>query len=133
MKIELTKYFQEKEIEKVKKIITEFHSKLLLDPKVSHSNAVLISIYMVSNESKLAMVDKSKVETLFINLGKTKKNFSKTIYDLSGKRKRKGAQNLIDVEKEKMGLNFVGLQKIKELLKWIVKKLKRDLKRLNKD
>ena len=116
-KIELTKYFQETELEKAKKIITEFHGKLLLDPKISNPNAVMIFLYMQSNESKSAMVDKSKVETLFINMGKTKIDFSKTIYDLSSKRKRKDAQNFIDVEKEKMGLNFAGLKKIKELLK----------------
>ncbi len=110
----LKKYFSEEEISKAEKIIKEFHGRMLLSPSINNTSAIILITYMVSNEKKLGMVNKSEVKELFTSFGKTSDEFDKALYEVSGKRKRK--TKFIDFSKEKIGLNFNGVNRTKEIL-----------------
>ena len=110
----LKKYFPENQLNKAEKLIREFHGRMLLDSAIKNTEAVVLSAYMVSNEKKEGLVNKSEVKKLFLSFGKSSDNFDKALYEVSGK--RKGKKKLIDYEKDKVGLNFNGIEKIKKIL-----------------
>ena len=110
----LIKYFNEEEAKKAEKIIKEFHGRMLLSPSINNNSAIILGTYMVSNEKKEGLVDKSDVKKLVLLLGKTSDEFDKASYEVSGK--RKGKTKFLDINKDKMGLNFNGLNKIKDIL-----------------
>lgn len=112
--MDINNYFSLEEAEKAKKIMRSFHDKLLLDKKIGNPEAVLISIYMVCNEQKKGEVGEELVKEIFISLGRTVEEFTKAIYELSGK--RKSSKRLIDRTGNLIGLNFEGLKKIEEVL-----------------
>ena len=111
----LKKYFFDDEIKVASLIIEDFHGKMLLDPSIKNPSAVVLSTYMACNESKDPMIEKTRVKELFISLGRKPEEFDKALYEISGK--RKGKERLIDLDNEKMGLNFNGLKKARGILK----------------
>jgi len=112
--MELEKFFPKEEIAIARSILIPFHDRILLDKKINDPKAVFLSIYMLSNELKASMVPKEQVKKLFVGMGRSLENFRKIIYELSGK--RKGKEALVSIEKDLIGLNFYGLNQIKELL-----------------
>lgn len=112
--MKLDKCFNENELDQAKKIIQEFYDGLLLDSSVSNPIAVSLSIYMASNENKTSFVEKDVSKGIFKSFGRKPEDFDKVLYEISGK--RKGKIKLVDTDGEKVGLNFNGLKKVKELL-----------------
>lgn len=110
----LKKYFDEEEMEGAVKILKEFHSRLLLDSTISHPIAIALSVYMASWEKKSPFIDKKDAKEIFISFGRNPKDFEKVLYEITGK--RKGKTKLIDSNNDKIGLNFEGVNKIKEVL-----------------
>lgn len=113
-KMKIDEYFSKEELEKANNIMVNFYDKLLLDKKIDNVSALILSIYMICNKSESSLIPIKDVKELFINMGRKKTDFSKTLYDLSGKRKGKDA--LIIINKDSMSLNFEGLNRIKMIL-----------------
>ena len=111
----LKKYFDEKELGRAEKILQEFHGRLLLDSSISHPIAVALSVYMASCENKSPFVAKKNAKDIFVSFGRNSGDFDKVLYEITGK--RKGKTKLIDSNGDKIGLNFEGVNKIKEVLK----------------
>jgi len=111
----LEKYFQSDEVALAKSLIREFHGRLLIDPQISNPTALLLSIYMLANEGKVPFVDKKHVKSMFQSLGRKSEEFNKSLYEVFGKRKESVA--FIGEKDDKLGLNFEGLAKIKDVLR----------------
>lgn len=114
--MELKDYFTEGDLEKVEKIIIQFHDRTFFDKKINNPSALLLSTYMLSNKNSKGMIKKEEVKDLFIKMGRTGTEFDKALYELSGK--RKGKNSFIDIEKDFVGLNLEGLNKIKGIFKF---------------
>ncbi len=116
--MDLKEYFPKEEVKNAEKFLVNFYDKLLLDNKINNTNALIIATYMISNKDKKSMVQKSKVKDLFIRFGRKEKEFSKALYEISGKRKTKSGKREAWIEEkgETIGLNFKGLGQIKKLL-----------------
>ena len=112
--MDFKKYFNDDELRKTKEILILFHDKILLDKKIKNPQAIILSTYMVCNEQKKSMVKKESVKKLFVDMGRTTKEFDKALYEISGK--RKGKTVLVMIEKDLIGLNFNGLKIVKKIL-----------------
>ena len=116
--MEIKEYFKEAELKKAKELINEFHGRMLLDTLVKNPSAAILSIYMACNKSKQPLSEKSAARELFISLGRKSEEFDKALYEISGKRKgKKGKDKLVDIDKDRIGLNFNGLKKVKDILR----------------
>lgn len=114
----ISKYFTEAERPKAEKILITFHDRLLLDESINNTKALALAIYMISNEHKKSMVEKDKVKELFLKMGRKEAEFSKALYEITGKRKNgsKSKQSLADEKGNLLGLNFTGLSQVGKVL-----------------
>jgi len=114
MSEELTEYFPEDEVKPAEKLVKLFHGQLLISDELSDTDAILLITYMLSNKQKSPEVKSDDVKTLFIQIGRDGKSFSKAIYELV---KRAKKPLMTRDEEGKLSLTFTGLSKIKEILK----------------
>lgn len=112
--MEIEEYFQDKEVDNAKKMIKEFHGRILLDTSIKDPSAFLLSMYMASNKDKKAFVNKKGVKQIFLLLGRRSENFDKVFYEVSGK--RKGKKRFIDIKGEEISLNFDGLKEVELII-----------------
>ncbi len=112
--MEIKEYFQDKEVDNARKIIKEFHGRILLDTLIKDPSALLLSTYMTSNRNKKAFVNKKEVKQVFLLLGRKPENFDKVFYEISGK--RKGKKRFVDIKEEEISLNFDGLKEVESII-----------------
>ena len=112
--MELENYFLENEIKNVKNFLIYFHDRFLLDKRIKDPQAILLSIYMLNNKTKKSFISEKEVKSLFLKMGRINKDFTKSKYDILGKRKNSTA--LIFCENDSLGLSFEGLRKIKNII-----------------
>jgi hypothetical protein len=110
--VKLTDYFPKEEAENAACLIHEFHDRMLLDDKPSDKTALLLSLYMCSNEHKKSEIEYGSVKDLFVILGRKEENFGVNLFNA----KKEG---LIDEKEGKiklLSLKIAGLKAVKDLL-----------------
>lgn len=112
-KTKLNNFFPPEEVEAWRKIITEFHDKLLLDNELTDSKAILVCIYMSCFKNKSAEVSYSEVKNRFMGFGRQFNNFKVNYYNLK-------KQDLVceqEVGDSKLlSLTTKGLKAVKDLI-----------------
>lgn len=117
---ELSAYFPPEEIEAAKGLVTLFYGKPLISHKLNRRDALILAIYMLSNQRKAPVVPRDDVEKFYTEAARSKVNkkytteFSKALYEVTKDKKRK---TLVRQEDRNLGLNSLGLSRMKELLK----------------
>jgi len=111
--MKLDDYFPKEEVENAGYLIHEFHGRLLLDDKPSDKTALLLSLYMCSNENKKSEIEYSRVRNLFVALGRKEDNFAVNLHNA----KKEG---LVDEKEEGkmklLRLKVEGLKAVKGVL-----------------
>ena len=112
-KPKLDNYFPVEEKEAWKKVITEFHDKLLLDNELTDSKAILICIYMSSFRNKTAEVSYAEVKNRFLEFGREINNFKVNYFNL--KKQDQVCEKIVGDNKF-LSLTTKGLKTVKDLI-----------------
>ncbi len=110
--MKLTDYFPKEEAENAGCLIHEFHDRLLLDDKLSDKTALLLSLYMCSNENKKSEIEYGKVKDLFVLLGRKEDNFAVNLFNA----KKEGLLDEREGKIKLLSLKIAGLKTVKDML-----------------
>ncbi len=105
----LEAYFNAEELEGARKYIEVFHGRFLVSDELGRKDAVLLGLYMISNNRKLGEVTRDDLREFIVNLGVQGDEFSKGLSDL----KSSGLGTEIN---GKVGLAFKGIKRVREML-----------------
>ncbi len=113
MTTSLAEYFPTDEVESAKKLITEFHGKLLVNKEPGANNLALLIVYMLSNKNKANAVSDKESAVFFETCGcGSSVDYSKAIYELS----KRAKTPLVLKKDDTISMTFAGLSKVKSIL-----------------
>lgn len=108
----LKEYFPEDDEEDVKRHITVFHGKILINQALGRGDVASLVVYMLSNKHGNPSVNYDEARDLFVESGRKSENFAKGVYDASKCKEpllvKEGGKNL--------SLTYDGLMRVKALL-----------------
>ena len=106
-------YFPQEEIGGWRRLVHEFHGKLLLDNDFPDSKALLICLYMCCNKNKKAEVSYSEVKNLFLEFGRNEQNFKANLHNA---RKQDLVNEKLEEKAKLLYLTIKGLKAVKDLV-----------------
>ena len=101
------------EIESWRKIIFEFHDKLMMDNSLTDSKALLVCCYMTSYKNKSAEVSYYEVKDLFLSFGRQLNNFSVNLHNA---KKLGFITEKEEKESKLLSLTTSGLKTVKDVI-----------------
>jgi len=86
MEIKLEEYFDHQQLSQVGDLFIRNQDRVFLSEKVKNTEALLISVFMISNKVKKAAIPRKEAEKLYFLLGRERKDFRKILFELSKKK-----------------------------------------------
>ena len=80
--MELKEYFTGEEYELASKLFNLFHDSIFIKEKISDSDSIVLSTYMLVNKNKINNINRKDVEKLYLKFGKKRDNFRKRLRDV---------------------------------------------------